>query len=122
MNEQDPMSGAPHGGEAGHADHDFTGPLSPGVQKLLRIFFAISALLFLADFVVHRHTYHDAEKLPGFYAIYGFVGCVVLVLVAKQMRKVVMRKESYYDPLPEPGEAGHAADPHAREHSQGGAE
>jgi hypothetical protein len=33
----------------------------------------------------------------GFYAIYGFVACVILVLVAKEMRKLVMRDEDYYD-------------------------
>ena len=105
MKEHEPMS------SDSHADHDFTGPLSPPVKKLLRIFFVISALLFLADFVIHRHTYHEAEKLPGFYAIYGFVGCVVLVLVAKQMRKVVMRPESYYDPAPVESEGGAGHDP-----------
>jgi hypothetical protein len=35
--------------------------------------------------------------LSGFYAFYGFVACVLLVLIAKQMRKVLMRKEDYYD-------------------------
>jgi hypothetical protein len=37
------------------------------------------------------------EKIPAFYAIYGFVACVVLVVIAKRMRKVVIRKENYYD-------------------------
>lgn len=92
-----------------HIEHDFTGPLSPPVKKLLRVFFALCALLLLADFVVHRHTYHDAEKLPGFYGLYGFVGCVVLVLVAKEMRKLVMRPEDYYDPPAE--SAGESRDP-----------
>lgn len=32
----------------------------------------------------------------GFYALYGFIGCIILVLVAAQMRKIVMRKENYY--------------------------
>lgn len=44
-----------------------------------------------------RHVERSWEGIPGFYAIYGFVGCVVLVLVAKQMRKIVMRDEDYYD-------------------------
>ena len=37
------------------------------------------------------------EKIPGFYAFYGFIGCVVLVLLATAMRKVLMRDEDYYD-------------------------
>jgi len=32
----------------------------------------------------------------GFYALYGFVACVLLVLLAKEMRKLVMRNEDYY--------------------------
>ena len=51
----------------------------------------------LADFVVHRHIDIGWEKLPAFYALYGFVACVMLVLLAKKLRKVVMRKEDYYD-------------------------
>lgn len=81
----------------GHAEHDFTGPLQPGTRKLIRVFLVLSALLFVADFFVKRKTHVGAEEIPGFYAVYGFVGCVVLVLVAKEMRKVVMRDETYYD-------------------------
>ena len=33
----------------------------------------------------------------GFYAGYGFVACVLLVLIAKEMRKLLMRREDYYD-------------------------
>ena len=88
----------PSGSEApAHADHDFTGPLTPPVARFIAIFFVISGGLFLADFFVDRSIHQPAEKIPGFYAIYGFVGCVVLVLIAAQMRKVVMRDETYYD-------------------------
>ncbi len=67
------------------------------VDRLLKGFYVICILLALADFVVHRHIGFDWEKIPAFYAIYGFVACVLLVLIAKQMRKILMRKEDYYD-------------------------
>ena len=67
------------------------------VSRLLLGFYVICGGLFLADFIAHRHTAHPWEGIPGFYAIYGFVACVVLVLIAKEMRKVLMRKEDYYD-------------------------
>jgi len=67
------------------------------VSYLLRGFYIICALLFIADFIVHRHTYHPWENLPGFYAIYGLVACVILVLISTEIRKIVMRKEDYYD-------------------------
>ena len=67
------------------------------VQKVLRVFYVICGLLVAADFVIHRHVYHAWENLPAFYAIYGFVACVVLVLLAVQMRKGLMRGEDYYE-------------------------
>jgi len=67
------------------------------IQRLLKGFYGICILLVLVDFVVHRHTGFSWEKIPAFYAIYGFVACVVLVVVAKKMRNIVMRKEDYYD-------------------------
>jgi len=70
----------------------------PGNVKLvLRGFYAICIMLVIADFVIHRHISLSWEKIPAFYAIYGFVACVVLVIIATAMRKVVMRKEDYYD-------------------------
>ena len=70
----------------------------PGnLQRLLRWFYIICALLFAADFVIHRHVVHPWENLFGFYGIFGFVACVILVLAAKEMRKVLMRDEDYYD-------------------------
>ena len=44
-----------------------------------------------------KHPHFRWEQWPGFYAVYGFVACVVLVLAAKQLRRVVMRPEDYYD-------------------------
>ena len=44
-----------------------------------------------------KHPYFEAEEWFGFYAIYGFVMCVGLVLVAKLMRIFLMRDEEYYD-------------------------
>lgn len=67
------------------------------VMWILRIFYAICILLVVADFIVHRHIYVSFEEIPAFYALYGFVACVVLVVIAKAMRKIVMRDEHYYD-------------------------
>ncbi|MCW9027482.1 MAG: hypothetical protein OQJ80_01000 [Kangiella sp.] len=67
------------------------------VKRLLYVVYAICIVLVLLDFVIHRHIYHSWESLFGFYAIYGFVGCVVLVLVAKWMRTFLMRDEDYYN-------------------------
>ena len=75
--------------------HLFDNPRN--VERLLNGFYVICILLVIADFIIHRHTTMAWEKIPAFYAIYGFIACVVLVIVAKLMRKVVMRPENYYD-------------------------
>lgn len=73
----------------------FDSPESRGwVRKVL---YALCAITLGADFVVKRYVDHPWEALPGFYALYGFVACVILVLVAKEMRKLLMRGEDYYD-------------------------
>ncbi len=75
--------------------HIFDDPRN--IKRLLRIFYAISAVLLAVDLVYERHVLHAWEKLFGFYAAYGFVACVLLVLVAREMRKFLMRREDYYD-------------------------
>ena len=37
------------------------------------------------------------ERWPGFYAFFGLVACVALVLAAKELRRLIMRPEDYYD-------------------------
>jgi hypothetical protein len=67
------------------------------VDRLLHGFYAVCAVLLGLDLILHRHVSHSWENLVGFYALFGFVACVILVLVAKEMRKVLMRSEDYYD-------------------------
>ena len=66
------------------------------VSRLLTMLYIICALLFILDFILHRHVTHRWDELTGFYAIFGFVACVALVLIAAQLRKILKRKEDYY--------------------------
>ncbi|MCW8931368.1 MAG: hypothetical protein OQL19_14150 [Gammaproteobacteria bacterium] len=67
------------------------------VKRILYLLYACCTILFLLDFVIHRHVVHSWENLWGFYPIYGFVGCVILVVVATWMRTFLMRSEDYYE-------------------------
>lgn len=67
------------------------------VKRVMYLLYGGCALLFVLDFVIHRHVVHSWEKLWGFYPIYGFVGCVILVVVATWMRTFLMRSEDYYE-------------------------
>ena len=57
----------------------------------------ICALLFLADAFYDKHPHFEAEGWFGFYAIFGFVACIGLVLAAKGLRRILKRPETYYD-------------------------
>ncbi len=67
------------------------------IKRVLWGLYFVCGLTVLLDFVIHRHVDHPLEAVWGFYCIYGFVACVILVLIATEMRKVLMRKEDYYD-------------------------
>ena len=58
---------------------------------------AVAGALILVDFTINRHAYFHLEEIIGFPAVFGFVCFVLIVLVGKQLRKVIMRKENYYD-------------------------
>lgn len=75
--------------------HVFDKPAN--VRRALALLYVACAVLLLVDFVLHRHIEHPLESLPGFYAVYGFLGCVSLVIVAKELRRLVKRAEDYYD-------------------------
>ncbi|UTW53311.1 hypothetical protein KFF05_08170 [bacterium SCSIO 12827] len=67
------------------------------VRKIIITLFIVCGLLFLADGFYEKHSHFGFEDVFGFYAIYGFVMCVILVLAAKVMRIFLMRDEDYYD-------------------------
>jgi len=67
------------------------------IKRVLYILYGCCAVLLALDFVIHRHITHSWENLWGFYPLYGFVGCVILVFVATWLRTFLMRDEDYYE-------------------------
>ena len=68
------------------------------VKILLRCFYCSLLVLLIVEFFLHKHPHFTWEGWPEFYAVYGFVACVVLVVVAKYiLRPLVKIREDYYD-------------------------
>ncbi|MGH7227958.1 MAG: hypothetical protein ACREIH_01985 [Nitrospiraceae bacterium] len=68
------------------------------VKTLLRVFYVSLVVLIVLELFVPKDPHFSWERFPAFYATYGFVGCVALVLAAKYiLRNMVKRKEDYYD-------------------------
>ena len=69
------------------------------VKRLLTAFYVLCGLLIVGELVLGKETAHPHpwEGLPLFYAVAGFVSFWFLVLVARPMRKLLIRPENYYD-------------------------
>ena len=72
------------------------------VDKLWRALVAVCVLLVALDFFAladlwHKHVSFFLEGLLGFYPLWGFTGIVLLIVLAKKLRKIVMRRENYYE-------------------------
>jgi hypothetical protein len=71
---------------------------SPKNRSRVRKYFYISLLILLViEFFTPKHGHFSWEEAYGFYAVYGFIGCVSLIFIARGLRWLVKRKEDYYD-------------------------
>lgn len=68
------------------------------VTRLVYGLAALCALALLADLFYTKHPYFSVERWPAFFAVYGIVGSVTLVLTAKALRRLLRRDEDYYEP------------------------
>ena len=71
------------------------------MSKRWKIIVALLALVALAWGVAVRHSEDGTpwwETIGIFPAVYGFIGCLVIVLVSKLLGKwLLQRREDYYD-------------------------
>ena len=75
------------------------------VERIVYGLYALCAVLIALDLFYLKKVYFETERILGFYAIYGFVMCALLVICARMMRVVLMRGEDYYAPTDTQGEA-----------------
>ena len=75
--------------------HLFDNPRN--VSLVIGSLYSVCILLFLLDFILHRHVTNKWDGFTSFYALFGFIAYVTIVLVATQWRKLVKRKADYYD-------------------------
>ena len=69
----------------------------PWARRILVGFFGLCAVVFLWDFFVDRDVHHPLEEWKVLYPVFGFVGISLLILISKLLRRLVMRREDYYD-------------------------
>lgn len=76
-------------------DHWLVRPAT--IRKLWIGFAVLLALLGAADFLVHKHDYVGPDGWFGFYWVFGFAGCVGMVVFAKILGVLIKRPDTYYD-------------------------
>ncbi|GAB6093907.1 hypothetical protein JCM14469_01590 [Desulfatiferula olefinivorans] len=67
------------------------------VKQTLAVFGVLLVVLLGLDFVVHKHDPVALGNAPEFFAVYGFIACVVLIVGARVLRLLVKRDERYYE-------------------------
>ena len=68
-------------------------------KTVKKIGYGILVLLVMVDFIIPRHEVHFfGDKIPGFWSLFGFSACVVIIIVSKWLGKNgLMKDEDYYD-------------------------
>ena len=67
------------------------------VWRLLRGFYVVLAVLVVVDLFIQKHGDFPWEGHTGFFAVFGFVSCTLVILIARLLRIFVKRKEDYYE-------------------------
>lgn len=67
------------------------------VTRIVYGLVGLCVLAFAADLFYAKHPHFGFEGWFGFYAVYGFVGSVALVLSAKWLRRFLRRDEDHYE-------------------------
>lgn len=67
------------------------------VRLLWRGFLAVLATTVLVELAVVLHPHFGVDGLFGFHAIYGFLACLAMIVVAKALGVLLKRPDSYYE-------------------------
>ena len=70
---------------------------SKNINMIVYVLYALCVGLLIVEVFYHKHVYFNFENWFGFYAWFGFIAYTFIVLSAKLFRKLIKRKEDYYD-------------------------
>ena len=72
-------------------------------ERVVKLLLGILGLVVVVDAIPnlvdksHAHTWVETN-VPGFWAIFGLIGCIVLIVVSKWFGHLgIMTREDYYD-------------------------
>ena len=68
-------------------------------KTVKKIAYAVLILIFVIDFFIPRHEIHFfGDGIPGFWSLFGFVACILIILISKWIGRLgIMQDENYYN-------------------------
>ena len=68
-------------------------------KAMKRIAYAMLILIIVVDFFIPRHEIHFfGDRIPGFWSLFGFVACILIILISKWIGRLgIMQDENYYN-------------------------
>ena len=73
------------------------------IRLLWRWSLAILAALVVIGMFIDPHPHFGIDAVVAFPAWFGFIACIVLIVVAKAIGLVLKRRDTYYPPESESG-------------------
>ena len=69
-------------------------------SKIMKyIAYATLILIILIDYFIPRHEIHFfGDRIPGFWSLFGFVACILIILISKWIGHLgIVQDENYYN-------------------------
>nr|MBF0222856.1 hypothetical protein [Desulfobulbaceae bacterium] len=72
------------------------------LKTVIKVCYGVLAALVVIDAIptiVDKHHAHTwIEHIPGFWAVFGFIACVIIIILSKWFgHQGIMTREDYYD-------------------------
>lgn len=68
-------------------------------KTMKRIAYAMLILIIVIDFFIPRYEIHFfGDEIPGFWSLFGFVACILIILISKWIGHLgIVQDENYYN-------------------------
>ena len=68
-------------------------------KTMKKIAYAVLIFIIVMDFFIPRNEIHFfGDEIPGFWSIFGFIACLLIILISKWIgRHGIMQDENYYN-------------------------
>ena len=68
-------------------------------KAVKKIAYIVLILIIVTDFFIPRHEIHFiGDGIPGFWSLFGFVACILIILISKWIGRLgIMQDENYYN-------------------------